>query len=86
MSTKPTTKATIERLLASQGASDNVIQTVCAQFDQCASEKERSDLLNKLQRKAGGASKSAQTKEAKGGSTKAKTVKAKTIKAKSPKK
>lgn len=86
MSIKPISKATIERLLESQGASETRIQAVCAEFDKCGSEKERSDLLSKIKRKSGGAAKSAQTKEAKGGATKSKVAKAsKTVKPKQSK-
>ena len=83
MSINPISKATIERLLESQGASETRIQAVCAEFDKCVSEKERSNLLSKIKRKSGGAAKSSQTKEAKGGDTKAKA--AKTTKTAKPK-
>lgn len=77
MSTKPVTKATVERLMESTGGTEREIQNATARYDCCETDKERSELLDDLKRQRGGATKGAvQTKEAKGGDSKAKTGKA----------
>jgi hypothetical protein len=77
------TKATIERLVESQGVSDVAIQVATARYDQCKDDKERNALHKELQRKAGGTKAKQQNKAVEAGSSKAsaKTAPVKTKKA-----
>lgn len=65
------TKATIERFMEANGASETQIQVATCRYEQCKTDKERNELFTELRTKRGGAKKADQNKAVSTGDTKA---------------